>query len=113
MGALVRTLRCLPVVAALLGAACSDPTETKGTTGGPPPPADAGDDAGLPPKPPPVPVPPLFIGSGGFGYGAGSAFPGAAAPAGLAKVGPDTKGPWGNIVFLHYSGYWYGDDTIQ
>jgi predicted alpha-1,2-mannosidase len=22
-------------------------------------------------------------------------------------------GPWGNINFLHCSGYWYGDDTIQ
>src|SRR5678815_5320081 len=38
---------------------------------------------------------------------------GAAAPSGLAKVGPDTDGPFGTIAFLHYSGYWYGDDTIQ
>lgn len=54
-----------------------------------------------------------FIGSGGFAYRNGSAFPGAAAPHGLAKVGPDTKGPWGTVNFLHYSGYWYGDDTVQ
>lgn len=54
-----------------------------------------------------------FIGSGGFGYRHGSAFPGAAAPHGLAKVGPDTKGPWGTIGFLHFSGYWYGDDVVQ
>jgi predicted alpha-1,2-mannosidase len=54
-----------------------------------------------------------FIGSGGFGYHHGSAFPGATAPHGLAKVGPDTKGPFGTVRFLHYSGYWYGDDTVQ
>jgi predicted alpha-1,2-mannosidase len=54
-----------------------------------------------------------FIGSGGFGYRHGSAFPGAAAPHGLTKVGPDTKGPWGTIGFLHFSGYWYGDDVVQ
>lgn len=53
------------------------------------------------------------MGSGGFAFGAGSAFPGAAAPNGLIKVGPDTKGPYGTIVFLHYSGYWDGDDTVQ
>lgn len=54
-----------------------------------------------------------LIGSGGFAYRNGSAFPGAAAPHGLAKVGPDTKGPWGTVGFLHFSGYWYGDDTVQ
>jgi predicted alpha-1,2-mannosidase len=54
-----------------------------------------------------------FIGSGGFGYAYGSAFPGAAAPFGLAKVGPDTRGPYDLQRFLHYSGYWYGDDKIQ
>ena len=54
-----------------------------------------------------------FIGSGGFGFRHGSAFPGASAPHGLCKVGPDTKGPWGTVGFLHFSGYWYGDDTVQ
>ena len=62
---------------------------------------------------PSEPVSPLFVGSGGFAYGFGSAFPGAAAPAGFVKVGPDTKGPWGTVNFLHFSGYWYGDDQIQ
>jgi predicted alpha-1,2-mannosidase len=57
-------------------------------------------------------VSPLFIGSGGFAFGFGSAFPGACAPQGLAKVGPDTSGRWGRVNFLHYSGYWYGDDTV-
>jgi predicted alpha-1,2-mannosidase len=60
-----------------------------------------------------TPVAPVFIGSGGFGYAFGSASVSAAAPNGMVKVGPDTKGPWGTVNFLHYSGYWYGDDTIQ
>lgn len=55
-----------------------------------------------------------FIGSGGFGFRDGSAFPGAAAPHGLAKVGPDTRGAaFGTVRFLHFIGYWYGDDIIQ
>ncbi|MBS2024790.1 MAG: GH92 family glycosyl hydrolase [Deltaproteobacteria bacterium] len=52
-------------------------------------------------------------GSGGFGFAFGSCFAGAAAPNGLAKVGPDTSGPYGTITFLHYSGYWYGDTSVQ
>ena len=63
-------------------------------------------------RPASAPVSPLFIGSGGFGYGVGSAFPGAAAPQGMAKVGPETTGPYGTVGFLHCSGYWYGDNTI-
>lgn len=70
---------------------------------------------GAPPAPveDPLPYASPFIGSGGFGFEFGSAFPGAAAPAGLAKVGPDTRGPWGTINFLHYSGYWYSDHIIE
>lgn len=81
-------------------------------------PADAGEvDSGPPPGPAvvwreSVPVAPVFVGSGGFAYGVGSATVGAAAPQGLVKVGPDTKGPLGTVNFLHFSGYWYGDDTI-
>jgi predicted alpha-1,2-mannosidase len=103
----------LALILAAEAVSCSSGRET------PPPVADAGPtpdpDAGEPPvvKAPQVPVSPLFIGTGGFAYAFGSAFPGAAAPQGLAKVGPDTKGPWGTIGFLHFSGYWYGDDTIQ
>ncbi len=66
-----------------------------------------------PTRPAATPVSPLFIGSQGFGFAVGSAFVGAAAPHGLAKVGPDTSGPWGTLDFLHCSGYWYGDDTIR
>jgi predicted alpha-1,2-mannosidase len=105
MHSALRTALALIVIAE--AASCSSPRETT-----PPVPEP---DAGTPPvvKPPQVPVSPLFIGSGGFAYAFGSAFPGAAAPQGLAKVGPDTKGPWGTVGFLHFSGYWYNDDTIQ
>lgn len=58
-------------------------------------------------------VSPLLIGSGGFGFGVGSAFPGAAAPQGMAKVGPETTSPGGAPSFLHCSGYWYGDSIIE
>lgn len=81
----------------------------------PTPPPEQPPDTEVPPEPVTAPlkyaVP--FIGSGGFAYRHGSSFPGASAPHGLAKVGPDTKGPWGTVRFLHYSGYWYGDDTVQ
>lgn len=79
-------------------------------------PAGAGPDAAPEPLPPvddPLEYVDPFIGSGGFGYALGSAFPGAAAPHGLAKVGPDTRGEFGTVRFLHYSGYWYPDDKIQ
>ena len=66
-----------------------------------------------PTRPAATAVAPLFIGSGGFGFGAGSSFVGAAAPQGFVKVGPDTSGPWGTVDFLHCSGYWYGDDTVR
>jgi len=77
--------------------------------------ADAGDEAGsmAPTRPAETPVAPQLIGTGGFGFAVGSGFPGAAAPQGLAKPGPDTTGSWGNVNFLHCSGYWYPDDTIQ
>jgi predicted alpha-1,2-mannosidase len=74
---------------------------------------------GTGPEPGPVvawrkspPVSPLYVGSGGFGYAFGSATVSAVAPQGLVKVGPDTKGPWGTIRFLHFAGYYYGDDTV-
>jgi putative alpha-1,2-mannosidase len=70
------------------------------------------------PEPQPVVDPLVYasplMGSGGFAYAAGSAFVGAAVPHGLAKPGPDTIGKkYGALRFLHYSGYWAGDETIQ
>lgn len=100
------------LVLAVASAACSGGSDTDPT---PSPTPDA--DAGPPPGPAvtwrdSAEVAPVFVGSGGFAYSVGSATVGAAAPSGLVKVGPDTKGPWGTIRFLHFSGYWYGDDTI-
>lgn len=54
-----------------------------------------------------------FVGSGGNGFGHGANSPAALAPNGFVKVGPDTNGPFGLAIFLHYSGYWYGDDRIR
>lgn len=65
-----------------------------------------------PTRPPATIVSAPLVGTGGFGFAVGSSFPGAAAPQGFAKVGPDTEGPWGTIDFLHCSGYWFGDDTV-
>jgi predicted alpha-1,2-mannosidase len=99
-----RTALSLLVIAG--AAACS-------SEGSPTPPAPDGGDMPMTVPKVQVPVAPVFIGSGGFAFAYGSAFPGAAAPQGLAKIGPETKGPWGTIRFLHFSGYWYKDDTIQ
>src|SRR5690242_8524261 len=103
----LRTALALILIAE--AASCSGGKETQPPTPVPDAGPDPDPDAGDPPvvKPPQKPVSPLFIGSGGFAYAFGSSFPGAAAPQGLAKVGPDTKGPWGTINFLHFSGYWY------
>jgi len=88
---------------------CSHGSSPAGSDGG----ADGGADGFAIAWRQSPPVAPVFIGSGGFAYAFGSATVGAAAPNGLAKVGPDTLGPWGTVNFLHFSGYWYGDNTIQ
>src|SRR5437764_1099498 len=89
-----RMLRRLLPALALVACGCADDTVA---------PADDGPAAANP-----------RLGTGGFGYAFGSAFPGALSPNGLCKVGPDTSGPqWGTTRFLHYTGYWDGDDTIQ
>lgn len=53
------------------------------------------------------------MGTGGFAYFHGSAFVGAAVPHGLVKAGPDTRGRYGTLNFIHYSGYWADDDTVM
>ena len=99
-------------ILALAALACAGLACNEGPIG-----AHAAVDSGPPPAPAfawraSPPVAPLFIGSGGFAYAVGSATVSAAAPQGLVKVGPDTKGAWGTIRFLHFAGYYYGDDTI-
>jgi predicted alpha-1,2-mannosidase len=104
----------LALPAVVLAAACSRSSSTADAAGDDA--GDAGDDGALdmsPTRPAEAQVTPQLIGTGGFGFAVGSGFPGAAAPQGLAKPGPDTTGPWGDVNFLHCSGYWYGDDTIQ
>ncbi|MBL0215095.1 MAG: GH92 family glycosyl hydrolase [Myxococcales bacterium] len=76
-----------------------------------------GGDDGAPPELPEVEdtvalVDPT-IGTGGLGFAHGSCFVGAVVPHGLVKLGPDTSGPFGTVNFLHYSGYWSGDDKIR
>jgi predicted alpha-1,2-mannosidase len=113
-----RSLALLGVLATTASmTACSRTTKSVATDGG----ADGGTDGGGGAGGGPLaitwredtPVAPLFIGSGGFGYSFGSASVSATAPNGLVKVGPDTDGPWGTVNFLHYCGYWYGDNIIQ
>ncbi|MBA3457105.1 MAG: hypothetical protein H0T42_28740, partial [Deltaproteobacteria bacterium] len=88
----------LAAVALILVAACGD---------------DATDPPPLPEVTDPVALVDPTIGTGGLGFAHGSCFVGAAVPHGLVKVGPDTNGPFGVVNFLHYSGYWAGDDRIR
>ncbi|HEY1954355.1 MAG TPA: GH92 family glycosyl hydrolase [Polyangiaceae bacterium] len=54
-----------------------------------------------------------FIGTGGVGWGVGTTYPGAQAPLGMVRVGPDTSQNHAAASFLHCSGYTYTDDTID
>jgi predicted alpha-1,2-mannosidase len=52
-----------------------------------------------------------FIGSGGLGFGYGSAVAGAVAPFGMVRLAPDTsKSPY--LPFHHFSGYHFDDTSI-
>ncbi len=53
-----------------------------------------------------------FIGTGGVGFGAGSAFPGPQRPFGMVRPGPDTMQPAGASPFLHCAGYAYDDPYV-
>ena len=53
-----------------------------------------------------------FIGTGGIGFGVGSAFPGPQRPFGMIRPGPDTRNAKGAAPFAHCSGYSYEDDYI-
>ena len=83
--------------------------------------APAAEEPGPPesPAPPELWQPPLvqyvdpFIGSGGAGFGVGSAFPGATAPFGLVRLGPDSSGPSGAPGFSHCAGYAHSDRFLK
>ncbi len=53
-----------------------------------------------------------FIGTGGLGFGVGSAYPGPALPFAMIHPGPDTRAPWGAPGFNHCSGYHWDDPFI-
>ena len=80
--------------------------------------ADARADAGPPPPSRPAEAPLVqwvdpFIGTGGLGFGVGSAFPGPQRPFGMVRPGPDTTAPDGAPGFNHCAGYWYDDPLIR
>ena len=118
---LLTVKRSLPLLATLLFAC-------KPAEDGPQPAADAGAEAGVEscleaPAPSDAPATfaataPLrryvspFIGTGGVGFGIGSAFPGPQAPFGLARPGPDTMSAGGAPSFSHCGGYSYEDTYV-
>jgi predicted alpha-1,2-mannosidase len=53
-----------------------------------------------------------FIGTGGLGFGVGSASPAPQRPFGLARPGPDTSNGDNDLSFAHCSGYAQGDKYI-
>ena len=72
-------------------------------------------DAGPPPEPRAAPRPYVdlvnpLIGTGGVGFGVGSASVAPQTPFGMARPGPDTASEGGAISFAHCSGYYYEDD---
>lgn len=105
-------------------AADSDTTAdaTSSSTGPAAPTTDADTSTGDLPLPPPTGMradTPLtrwvdpFIGTGGRGYGTGSAFPGPQLPFGMARPGPDTALPGGLALgFAHCSGYSFEDTVV-
>jgi len=54
-----------------------------------------------------------FVGTGGIGYGVGSAYPGPKAPFGLMSLSPDTTLQGMNFGFDHCAGYNYPDTQIR
>jgi len=54
-----------------------------------------------------------FVGTGGLTYGYGSLNPGAQAPFGALRLGPDTTATIANIAWRHFSGYNPQDDKIR
>lgn len=53
-----------------------------------------------------------FIGTGGLGFGVGSAYPGPAVPFAMIHPGPDTRAPTGAAGFAHCAGYHYDDPLL-
>jgi predicted alpha-1,2-mannosidase len=94
------------------------PTTSSADTTSEAPSTSTGDDELPEPAGTPAAAPLLqwvdpFIGTGGKGYGTGSAFPGPQVPFGLARPGPDTGLVGGTAVsFAHCSGYNFEDSVV-
>lgn len=65
---------------------------------------------------PPIPIQrsdvDVFQGTGGSGFGTGSAYPGPALPFALVHPGPDTEGEAATLPALHCSGYRFEDPYV-
>lgn len=69
------------------------------------------DPAGYPGGP--LPAVDVFVGTGGDGFGVGSAIPGASMPYGMVKLSPDTSANSGaQVQWSHCGGYAYDDLLI-
>ena len=100
-----RTL-CLCATLALLLMACGDSGEGDHRDGG------LADGEVAFPETPSEAVD-LFVGTGGDGFGVGSALPGATTPFSLVKLSPDTSAVNGSqIQWSHCGGYAYDDPMI-
>ncbi|MGE0328600.1 MAG: GH92 family glycosyl hydrolase [Polyangiaceae bacterium] len=107
-------LSALLSVLALSGGlvACGEDAPTEGSPG-----VDAGGDGGeteLPPRADLVSAVNPMIGTGGVGFGVGSAYPGPALPFAMIHAGPDTNtAGFDGLGFYHCAGYHYGDPFIE
>lgn len=106
-----RTLRCMLRVAVatsalvlLAGCGSSNDSGSK-TTGLPPDPTPTRADlfAAIDPR----------IGTGGIGFGVGSAYPGPAVPFAMIHPSPDTRTKTGAVDFYHCAGYYATDPIID
>ena len=53
------------------------------------------------------------IGTGGYGFGVGSAYPGATVPFGMVALSPDTTMGGLNPGFSHCAGYYHADPQVR
>ncbi len=105
---------------ALLVAGCSESAEAPRDAAAPDAPLDATPDVDDAPPATLRATAPLaryvdpLVGTGGEGYGTGSAFPGPQRPFGLARPGPDTADANGEgISYAHCAGYSHFDTHVS
>lgn len=107
---------CAPL---FLAAACSTAAPSTAPDAAPGDVPEASVDVAPPPDPvrasgPLVRYVDPLVGTGGDGYGTGSAFPGPQRPFGLARPGPDTTNAQGDAVsYAHCAGYAHFDTHVS